>query len=86
MLLLIPFAIRQATFLGPTIQNSVKAPDVSFYQYDHTNAGKVCSPALADLEILLVCVFVITWRSYKQGDRKEGLHCTQKQTALDAST
>lgn len=50
------------------------------------NAGKVCSPALTDLEILLVCVVVITWRSYEQGERKEGLHCTEKQTALDAST
>lgn len=50
------------------------------------NAGKVCSPALTDLEILLVCVVVITWRSYKQGERKEGLHCTEKQTALDSST
>lgn len=50
------------------------------------NAEKVCSPALTDLEILLVCVVVITWRSYNQGERKEELHCTEKQTALDAST
>ena len=33
------------------------------------NAEKVCSPALTDLEILLVCVVVITWRSYNQGER-----------------